>query len=312
MAAIPISLMIGTPISGLLLRADGVLGLRGWQWMFILDALPAILLAFAVPFVLPDGPRQAKWLTPDERESLTRRLAAERHARDAVRRYSVMQALRDPRVLSLALAYFGMNGLGGGLTAFLPQILRTFGLSNTQSSLVAIIPYFVAVLGMTMLGWYADRAGQRKTAAVVSLLIAAAGLAGTAMTDSPPLKLAVLSFACIGVFGCMPVFWGLPTAFLSGPAAAAGLALINALGSLSNFFNTWAIGRIRDMTESYDGGLLELAGMATLAAIVVMSLRHDVRQERSRVPAAPSHGALTITSARRCLGGFFRAQVDAC
>ena len=228
MAAIPVSLVIGTPISGLLLGMNGVLGLRGWQWMFIIDALPAIILGGLTLYVLPNTPAEACWLHEDERAWLVRRVTQERAAREAVRHYGVLEAMRDPRVLALSLAYFGMNGLGGALTAYLPQILKGFGLSNTESSFVATIPYFIAFLGMIALGLFADRPGRRKAAAVLALGIAAVGLWGAAFTDNPLPKLVMLSFASIGVFGCMPVFWGLPTAFLSGAAAAAGLAQINA------------------------------------------------------------------------------------
>ena len=201
--------------------------------------------------------------------------------------------MRNPRVLALSLAYFGMNGLGGALTAYLPQILKGFGLTNAQSGFVAVIPYFVAFLGMVALGAFADRPGRRKTAAVASLAIAALGLFGAAATNDPAAKLVLLSFASIGVFGCMPVFWGLPTAFLSGAAAAAALAQINALGSLSNFFNTWAVGLIQTATGSYNGGLVELGAMATMAMVVVAALGTGIRH---RVPAPVLSGTGNVKS----------------
>jgi ACS family tartrate transporter-like MFS transporter len=277
MVAIPVSLVIGTPISGLLLGMDGVLGLKGWQWMFIIDAVPAIILGVLTPFVLPNTPAEARWLSSEERTWLTRRLAQEAESREAVRHYSVLEAMCDPRVLALALAYFGMNGLGGALIVYLPQLLKGFGLTNAQSGFLAAVPYFIACLGMIALGLFADRPGRRKTAAIMSLAIAALGLWGSALLNDPVPKLVMLSFASVGVFGCMPVFWGLPTTFLSGAAAAAGLALINALGSLSNFFNTWVFGLIREGTGNYNGGLAELGAMAAMAMVVVAFLGYESR-----------------------------------
>ncbi len=286
MAAIPVSLVIGTPISGMLLRLDGLLGLQGWQWMFVIDALPAIVLGVITYAVLPDRPEGATWLTDEERGWLVQRLAHEKAARESVRRYGVWEVLRNGRVLAFALAYFGMNGLAGALTAFMPQILKGFGLSNTQSSFVAMIPYFIGFVGMVGLGFWADRPGQRKLAALGSLGIAAIGFWGAALTDDPAMKLAMLSLASIGAFGCMPVFWGLPTTFLSGAAAAAGLALINALGSLSNFFNTWAFGIIRDATGSFDGGLMELGAMTMLSMLVVALVHSEPRASVARSSVA--------------------------
>ncbi len=272
---IPIALVFGSPVSGLLLGLNGVFGLHGWQWIYLLEAVPALALGVAIPFLLPASPQTAKFLTADERDHLIRRLAAETAERGAGQAESagmrgLLRAMFSPRILLLCLGYYGLTNLNGAISTFLPQILKELdGVTNLQASFLSAIPYAFGAVGMVVLGRFADRPGRRGLANYLALVISAAGLLAAAGTDDPVTKLAALCFAAFGVFAAMPVFWGLPTALLSGTAAAGGIALVNALGNLSSVVNPWVIGMIRDSTGSFNGGLLWLAGMACLSIVVI-------------------------------------------
>ena len=266
---IPIALVLGTPVSGLLLELDGVMGLHGWQWIYLLEALPALLLAVAIPFILPNGPNEARFLTLEERTRLATHLAAGRQGREAGHHTGLWRALLSPKVLLLCLGYYGLTNLNGAISTFLPLILREFGVSNLQASFLSAIPYAFGAVGMIVLGRFADRPGRRGLANYLALGIAAAGLIASALIADPVPKLAALCFTSFGVFGAMPVFWGLPTTILTGATAAGGIAMVNALGNLSSVVNPWVIGIIRDRTGSFDGGLFWLAGMAGLSVVFV-------------------------------------------
>lgn len=283
MAAIPLSSVIGAPISGLLLGIDGG-GLAGWQWLFVLEAAPALVMAVAVLLYLTDRPADARWLAPDERTWLAGRLSDEARQREQARHFGVWQAILNPRVLALAFVYFGAVAGNYGIGFFLPQIVKGFGLTNAETGLVTAIPYVVGVGCMIWWGRRSDRKMERKGHAALALAVAAAGIGASAFLDDPFLKMAALTVASFGVFGALPVFWTLPTAFLSGPAAAAGIAIINALGNLAGFAGPFVMGRIKDETGSYFGGLLAIAATALVAMVVVLSLRHDDALERAPQP----------------------------
>jgi MFS transporter, ACS family, tartrate transporter len=282
MAAIPLSTVIGAPISGILLYLHGGFGLAGWQWLFIIEALPAIVLAVVVFFYLTDWPAHAEWLTAEQRTWLVERLTAERRQREAVREYTVMQALITPRVIGLSLVYFGAVATNYGLSFFLPQIVKSFGLNTFLTTVVSATPYAVGVIAMVWWGRRSDRLVERRFHTALPLLLAAAGIAISTMLDDPTLKMISLCVAGFGIFACLPVFWALPTAFLSGAAAAAGIAVINSIGNLAGFAGPFAMGWIKDQTGSYTGGLLLLAALGVIAMGVVMALGHD--ELRARVP----------------------------
>jgi D-galactonate transporter len=281
MAAIPLSTVIGAPISGALLYMHGGLGLAGWQWLFIIEAVPAIILAGVVFFYLTDRPAGATWLAPDERNWLAERLALEQRQRQAVRDYSVMQALVNPRVLGLSLVYFGAVATNYGLSFFLPQIVQGFGLNTFLTTLVSATPYVVGLIGMVWWGRRSDRLSERRFHTAFPLFIAAAGIAVSTALDDPTLKMISLCVAGFGIFACLPVFWTLPTAFLSGAAAAAGIAVINSIGNLAGFAGPFAMGWIKDHTGSYAGGLLLLAALGIIAMGIVLMLGHDDPAERA-------------------------------
>jgi len=289
MAAIPLSSVIGSPISAYLLQFDGMMGLAGWQWLFIVEAAPALIMAVAVLAYLTDGPADAKWLAADERAWLASTLAAEAKQREAAHRMSVMQTLTNPHVLALAMVYFGAVAANYGVGFFLPQIVKGFGLSDTNSLLITAIPYAVGAVGMIWYGRRSDTKVERKGHAALALLIAAVGLVLATLTEDPLMKMAAFSFSAFGVFSVLPVFWTLPTAFLSGPAAAAGIAIINALGNLSGFAGPYAMGAIKDATGGFNAGLLLIAAFALLSMVIVLLLKHDASLESvapgQRVPA---------------------------
>jgi len=279
MAAIPLSSLIGAPISGFLLNMDGVAGLAGWQWLFIIEAAPALFMTFGVLFYLTDRPAEAHWLAADERQWLAARLTAEQRQRETARHYTVMQALANPRVLALSLVYFGCVATNYGLGFFLPTIVKGFGLTNVQTGFVTAIPYLVGTIGMVWWGRHSDRHLERKGHVAFALLVAAAGIGIAALLDDPMLKMLLLSIAGFGIFASLPVFWTLPTAFLSGPAAAGGIAIINSIGNLSGFAGPYAMGYIRDATGTFTGGLFALAAAGAVGMVIVLVLRHDTALE---------------------------------
>jgi ACS family tartrate transporter-like MFS transporter len=284
MAAIPLSTVIGAPLSGLLLGLDGFMGMKGWQWLFILEAAPALILSVVVFFYLTDRPADATWLEPDERAWLVARLQEEQANRERVRRYSVGQALLNRKVLALSFVYFGAVATNYGLSFFLPQIVKAFGVSNLQTGLVTALPYVVGVISIVWWGRHSDRTAERRFHLALPLFVASAGIASSTALDDPTMKMVALSIAGFGIFGCLPVFWTFPTAFLSGAAAAGGIALINSIGNLAGFAGPYAVGRISDLTGSYTGGLLLLSTFGFLAMITVLALDHDRSLER--VPGA--------------------------
>jgi MFS transporter, ACS family, tartrate transporter len=286
MAAIPLSTVIGAPISGMLLYLHGGLGLAGWQWLFILEAIPAIILSVIVFFYLTDRPADATWLAADERDWLTERLGLERGQREAVREYTVGQVLINPRVIGLSLVYFGAVATNYGLGFFLPQIVKTFGLNTFLTTVVSAAPYAVGTVAMVWWARRSDRVAERRHHTAIPLFIAAAGIAASTVLDDPTLKMIAFCVAGFGIFACLPVFWTLPTAFLSGAACAAGVAVVNSIGNLAGFVGPFAMGWIKDHTGSYMGGLLLLAGLGIIAMGTVLTLGHDDTLERAPAPAS--------------------------
>ncbi len=284
MAAIPLSTVIGAPISGLLLYLHGGLGLAGWQWLFIIEAVPAIILAGVVFFHLTDRPADATWLSADERNWLSEKLLTERRQREAVRQYTVTEALFTPKVIGLSLVYFGAVATNYGLSFFLPQIVKAFGLNTFLTTVVSAAPYLVGLIGMVWWGHRSDRVAERRLHTAIPLFVAAAGIAVSTALDDPTLKMIALCVGGFGIFACLPVFWALPTAFLSGAAAAAGIAVINSVGNLAGFAGPFAMGWIRDHTGSYTGGLLLLSGLGIIATGIVLTFSRDETRERAPSP----------------------------
>jgi D-galactonate transporter len=286
MAAIPISTVIGAPLSGLILGLDGVWGLKGWQWLFICEGLPTVLLGLVVIFYLTDGPEKAKWLAADERNWLIDRLRREQMVREAHARHSLLQALAHPRVLVLSLVYFGNAAANYALGFWLPTIVKDFGVTNLQTGLITAIPYVIGAVAVVTWPLISDRMRERKWNTVLAFLVAAGGLAVSTYFPDPVQKIAALSICALGLFPIAPLFWTLPTAFLSGTAAAGGIALINSIGNLAGFAAPYAMGYLKDATGGFSAGLLVVAFFPFLSAILVLFLGHNPALERGAIPVA--------------------------
>jgi MFS transporter, ACS family, tartrate transporter len=280
--ATPISVALGGPISTALLGLDGAFGLAGWQWVFITEAAPAVILGFVVLIYLRDRPTAASWLTPEEKEWLTTELAQERRELEAVRTYTLFQSLTNIRVLALAVIYFGIVTASVGLVLFVPQIIKQLGVSNLETGFLTMIPYVVGTASMIVWGYVSDRMQERRWNLFVGCLVGGAGLIVAGLLGGSFWSLAAMCLATIGFYGSKGPFWPLPSTFLTGTAAAAGMALINSVGNVGGFLGPFVVGWIKDSTGSFDNGLYALAGFMLLAAVVTAI---GVQAPRRRVPA---------------------------
>ena len=275
MVAIPVASFIAAPLSGVLLQLSA-LGLKNWQWMFILEGIPSVLLGFVVLSFMTDRPEQAKWLTAEEREWLSAEMEAER-AQAGHQDHTlgeVLKSLVSWNVLRLALTYFGLTTGLYGIELWLPQIVKTFGLSNVQVGLVSAIPYAVAIATMGFWASYSDRSGDRLMHVAMATGLGCLGMGvAAAFTGHPVGTMICLSIAIAGVMAARPPFWTLPTEFLSGRKAAAGIAAINSIGNLGGFFGPTLIGYAREITGSFTLGLMVSAVTLLLSTIFVLSLR---------------------------------------
>jgi ACS family tartrate transporter-like MFS transporter len=280
--AIPLTNVIGAPVSGLILGVDGVLGLQGWQWLFIIEAIPALVLAGVVFLYLPDGPKDARWLSASERDTIASELAAEREAgEDHI--HSVWGALKDHRVILLCAIYFaivvGLYGIG----YWLPQIVQAMGFSNFEIGLLVALPYATAGLAQFLWGRHSDITGERVWHVALPSLMSAMAFALSAVLQAPLLVLVALAFAAIGICSTLAPFWAMPPQFLSGRGAAAGIAAINAVGNLGGFIGPYAVGWALQVTGSYAGGMMILALSLLAGAGLVLAMRRS----RRFAPALP-------------------------
>jgi ACS family tartrate transporter-like MFS transporter len=285
MTAIPISIVTGSLVSGQILSLGPWGGLQDWQWLFILEAAPAVVLGVVVMFYLTDGPEKAHWLRPDQRDWLVARLAAERAQKEAIRHYSFAETMRNSRVWLLTVVYFGQNMTGYGLVLFLPQIVRRFGVSVGMNGLISALPFAAAAVAMVLWGLHSDRTGERHLHAAAACFLTFASLSVCVFLDNPILLMIAIILSQMGQSSIAPPFWTLPTAMLSGTAAAGGIALINAVGNLGGFLGPYMMGTIKDATGSFTIGLLSIAMGALVSTIVLVTLGHDRRLEQ--VPDEP-------------------------
>jgi ACS family tartrate transporter-like MFS transporter len=266
--AVPVSNAVASVISGAILEMDGTLGLKGWQWVFILEAIPALLLAFVVLRLLTDRPAAASWLDPQEREWLEGELKIERGRIESAGRLSLLQALTDRRVLALSMIYLTSVSASYGIVFFMPQIIKGFGLSNLMTGVVTAIPYTLGVIGLVLWGHSSDRRKERRWHLIAAVTLAAIGLAGAGWLNGSYWALAAMSIAAIGIYGSRPSFWPMPSLFLTGAAAAAGIALINSIGNLGGYIGPFIVGWIKDATGSFEMGLYFLAACALASALI--------------------------------------------
>jgi ACS family tartrate transporter-like MFS transporter len=268
LAAIPMSFIIGGPISGLILGMDGVFDLAGWRWLFFLEGLPACILAFAVLRWLPDGPASASWLTGDEQKYIAARLAAE----DAAENHELWPALRDPRVLVLGLVNFGLLSGLVGITLWLPQIVQAMGFSNFATGFVVALPFVASIPAMILWGRSSDARGERVWHVALPLLLAALGFAVASITQDYLIVLVALTFVLAGLLVAQAPMYSLVSSFLSGTAAAGGIALVVAISILGSFAGPAMIGVLKEATGSYAAGMAALAAMLVLTTAIVLAL----------------------------------------
>ena len=288
MTAIPISIALGAPVSTTIMELHGVGGWAGWKWLFIIEATPAVLLGLSCLFFLTDRPEKANWLMPDEKAWLAGELRKEQREVEAERTFSIWQAMYNPRVIALALIYFGIAASSVGLVMFLAQIVKELGLSNFWTGYASAIPYVIGTIGMIVAGFVTDRMGERRINCAVMCMLAAVGLVLAGATHGTWWSIAALSVATIGFYGMKPAFWPMPSLFLTGTAAAAGIAWINALGNLAGTITPWVVGTIKDATGSFGGGLFALAAFALMSAIVTLIGVPTKRSVRTTAATAPA------------------------
>ncbi len=270
MTAVAISGVIGGPVSGWILTSmAGVNGWAGWQWLFLLEGLPSLLMGVAVYFYLDDSIADARWLPADERTLLVANLQAEAGAAEYA---SVFDTLRSPRVVLLAALYFCIVMGLYGIAFWLPQLIRTMGVEDAERiGLLSAIPYGVAAVAMVLVGKSSDAAGDRRWHLVGGALAGVVGLSVAGMFSTTlSIGLLAMTLATVGVLSAAPLFWTLPTAFLRGAAAAAGIAAINSVGNLAGFLSPYLIGLARDMTGQATVGLYAIAMFMLLGAVLAI------------------------------------------
>jgi ACS family tartrate transporter-like MFS transporter len=280
MAAAPISTALGSPLSAALLEMDGVMGMHGWQWMFILEAIPALILGVVVFFYMTDKPEKAKWLKEDERAWLINAMNEENANKGSNAKHGILSGLANPRVLALSLIYFGTSAGLYTLGIWAPQIIKQLGVSSMTVGFVNAIPPTVSVIAMVMWSRHSDRTGERTWHVILACLAAAVGLVIAAGANGLVGLIAALTLVNIGISCAKPPLWSMPTTFLSGAAAATGIATINAIGNLGGFAGPAMIGWLKDKTGSFSGGLYFVASLLILSAVLTLVL------SRFRAPGA--------------------------
>lgn len=286
MAAAPLSTVLGSPVSGALLEMHGLLGFSGWQWMFLIEAIPALILGVVVLFYMTDRPEQAKWLSDEERGWLVTTMNAESAKKAATASHSIWRGLADLRVIALSLVYFGTSAGLYTLGIWAPQIIKEFGLTSMQVGLLNALPGIVAVVAMVLWARHSDRSGERTWHVVGACLLATVGLVYAGFAGSIIAVLLALTLVNVGISAAKPPLWSMPTMFLSGSAAAAGIATINSIGNLGGFVGPAMIGWIKDLTGSYQGGLFFVAGLLVLSAVLTLVLARSQRNSASAAAAA--------------------------
>ena len=272
MAAAPIATAIGSPISAALLEMHGIMGLAGWQWMFLIEAIPAVILGVVVFFYMTDRPEKAAWLKPDEREWLVKTMQAEDANKGDQQHHSILRRLANPRVLALALIYFGTSAGLYTLGIWAPQIIKELGVSSMTVGLLNAIPPIISVVAMILWSRHSDKTNERTWHVALACLTAAVGLAIAASTGSMFGLIAALTIVNVGISCSKPPLWSMPTMFLSGAAAATGIATINSIGNLGGFAGPAMIGWVKDQTGSFAGGLYFVAGLLILSTVLTLVL----------------------------------------
>ena len=279
MTATALAGLIAGPVSGALLELHGLAGLSGWQWLFILEGLPAVILGILVLRYLPDSPDKAAWLEVDERSALLMRLERERGHSTQKRQRSLREAISNSTVWILSLVYFAIVFGLYGVTFWLPQIIQSFGnRSDFGIGMLSAVPFFGAAIAMVFVGRASDLNGERRWHLAVCAAVGAAGLMLASTTRSPFLSLGALSIAAAGIWGTFGPFWAMPPEFLSGTAAAGAIALINSIGNLGGFAGPYVVGMVKQTTHSFAGGMIVMAVSLVAAGMIALTLPVPVRE----------------------------------
>jgi MFS transporter, ACS family, tartrate transporter len=276
LVGIPASSLVGAPVCGMLLQMNGIWGLAGWQWLFIVVSLPCIPLGLLTLRLLADRPQTATWLTPNERDVLDNVLASEVRERP---HSSLLAALKDTRVLILAGIQFGFTLGSYGIGIWLPLILKEYHLTNFAIGWIAGIPYVFATAGMIFWARHVDQKGRRVVNLAIACFLGGAGLVAPILSGSLAVALLGFSAALVGVTAARAIFWAIPTRFLTGVAAAGGLAFINSIGTVGGFAGPSMMGFLREFSGSYVVGLIAVAAIMIAAAVASMSLKLVMTKE---------------------------------
>lgn len=287
MAAAPISTALGSPLSAALLEMHGFWGLAGWKWMFLLEAIPAVVLGVVVFFYMTDRPQQARWLEDDEREWLVKVMEEENAGKAKNSGHSILRGLSDVRVIALSLIYFGTSAGLYTLGIWAPQIIKQLGMSSMTVGVLNAIPPLVSVVAMVIWSRHSDRTRERTWHVVLPCLAAAIGLVIAGNSNGVVGLIAALTLVNVGISCAKPPLWSMPTMFLSGAAAATGIATINSIGNLGGFVGPAMIGWVKDKTGSFSGGLYFVAGLLVLSAMLalILSLAQKAKPSTNEVAA---------------------------
>jgi ACS family tartrate transporter-like MFS transporter len=282
MTATQIAGVIGGPLSGVLLSMNGAWHLAGWQWLFLAEGIPAVILGAATAIYLPDTPERARWLNSDERKIIAARLELERESRRSS--HTLSAALASGNVWLLALLYFTLVFGHYGIAIWLPQILKGFGgISDLRVGILSSLPFMTAAIVMVMVAKHSDSIEERRWHLASSALAGAIALTASAAAGRPWISLLTIAIAAAGVSSTAGPFWTFPAAFLEGTAAAGGIALINSTGNLAGFVGPSIVGLIRQITGSFAGGLLAMALAAVIASIIALAMPEvELRQARKK------------------------------
>jgi ACS family tartrate transporter-like MFS transporter len=270
MISIPVSLAVGAPVSTAIMQLHGLFGLKGWQVLFLLEGLPAVLATIPTLLLMTDRPGEASWLTSEEKAWLAEQLALEKASLPTARNSFLREMITHPVILALSLVYFVATGANLGLSMFMPQMIGQLGYSTVTVGFLTSIPYLCGCVGMLVVGHLSDRLDERRYFLILTLTLAAAGLAGAGLLGKSPWAIACYCVAAVGILGCKGPFWPLPPMFLSGPAVAGGIALINAIGNLGGFAGPYLMGWLKDATHGFSSGLYGLSALLVLGAVVVL------------------------------------------
>ena len=273
MTAAPLSGVVGGPISGALLGLHHA-GLAGWQWMFIMEGIPAVLLGGLAACYLTDRPAAATWLSDEQRDWLLATLRQESQQTAAVSRTNVWAAFTHPGIWLLVLVYFGLDTVSYGISLWLPNLIRSLsGVSDFVIGLLSTIPYIAAAISMVLVGMHSDRSGERRWHTALPAFVGASGLLLAAQSTSVVPMIAGITVAVLGVFSMLGPFWTMPTSLLTGSAAAAAIALINSVGNLGGFFGPYIIGLVRTHTGSFKNGLLVVGATLAVGGAIALLVR---------------------------------------